>query len=423
MTTSADGVVIIGAGHGGFQAAVALRHAGFDDRIRLVDGQGGLPYERPPLSKEFLAGKVTAGSLCFGSEEFYERLNIELMAGERAAAVDRSAAQVELASGRRLSYDHLILATGASVRRLPGDAVEGVLTLRTLPDAEQLAERLRTRGAVVIVGGGFIGLELASVAASAGAQVAVIEALPGVMSRIVSTDSASIYASEHMKRGARICTSTRIDRFRKDRHGHVAGVETDDGQRLDADLVIVAIGVLPNVQLAVDADLPVRDGILVDEYLRTTDPRISAIGDCARYPSRFADDLVRLESVQNASDQAHCVANRLVGRPHPFSDVPWFWSDQYDLKLQIAGLTAGHDETVTTGDVEARNFSVMCFSEGRFVGAESVNRPGDHMAARRLLAPSAPDRFRLTREQLLRPDFDLRAYAKASAAAAGERAK
>jgi 3-phenylpropionate/trans-cinnamate dioxygenase ferredoxin reductase component len=407
-------VTIVGGGHGGFELAAALRHVGFSDRIRLLEAQGGLPYQRPPLSKDFLAGKAALDSLPFGSSELYERLQVELLAGERAISLDRAGHRIELASGGWVDYDHLILATGASVRRLPNADLDGILVLRTLSDAALLAGRLYSCTSLVVVGGGFIGLELASVAAMLGVPVTVIESLPRLMSRLVSPGLSSFYLDEHTRHGVEVRTGSALAGFMRGRGGSVAGVTTQDGQRFLADLVVVAVGVAPNTQLAADAGLAVEDGIVVDPYLCTADRRISSIGDCARYPSRFAEKNVRLESVQNAADQARCVASRLVGKPAPYSDVPWFWSDQFDLKLQIAGLTAGHDDTVTLGDPTGRSFSVLCFAQGRLIGSESVNRPGDHMASRRLLSASIPPAMRLRREHLSQPDFDLKAYAKST---------
>lgn len=414
MSAGERGVVIVGAGHGGFQTASALRHAGFEGRIVLVDTQAGLPYQRPPLSKGFLSGSVKAESLWFGSEDFYRRQRVDLLDGERVIAVDRPSARVELASGNSIPYDHLVLAMGASARRLPGLDADGVVSLRTLADAEDLRARLTSVKAVVVVGGGFIGLEFSAVAASLGVEVTVVEALPDLMSRVLTAESSAFCAGEHMRKGVRVCTRSRISRLHKSQGGSVTAVEIDDGRRFPSDLVVFAIGIVPNVDLASESGLALDDGIVVDEYLRTEDPRVSAIGDCSRYPSPFAKGTLRLESVQNAADHARCVAARLVGKASPYVDVPWFWSDQYDIKLQIAGLTGDHDQCVVVGDRDAGSFSVLCFAGRRFLGAESFNRPADHLSARRLLSPTVPYHARLTPELLANPEFDLKAYAKAA---------
>ena len=414
-------VVIVGAGQGGLQVAASLREGGFDGAIVLVGDEPGLPYQRPPLSKGYLTGEVGADRLLLRREAFYVDRRIDLLAGERAVAIDRPGRRVRLASGGALAYDHLVLATGARDRPLPvpGAELDGVLRLRTRAEAELLRQRLAggVRDAVV-VGAGFIGLEFASVAAKLGARVHVIEMTRRPMARAVSPDVSAFFHAAHAGAGAGILFGATVARL-VGADGRVAGVETGDGLRIPADLVVVGIGVVPNTELAAGAGLAVDDGIVVDEHLLTADPAISAVGDCAAYPSRFAAGRVRLESVQNAVDQARCVAARLAGRPPaPYAAVPWFWSDQGKLRLQIVGLTAGHDVAVVRGDVEGGAFSVFCFRGRRLVGIESVNRPADHMAGRRLLAGGWPD---LAPEQLADAGFDLQAQAAAVRPAAGGR--
>ncbi len=278
--------------------------------------------------------------------------------------------------------------------------------LRTLADATALRERLTEARAVVLVGAGFIGLEIAAVAAKQGKDVRVVEATGRVMARVVSPPVARFFAAAHASWGTRFLFDTSIVRVLGE-SGRAVGAETTRGEVLRADLVVICIGVAPDDELAAAAGLATSDGIVVDATLATADPAISAIGDCARYPSRFADGMARLESVQNAVDQARCVAARLAGRPAPYAAVPWFWSDQGELRLQIAGLTAGHDQAVPRGDADSGRFSVFCYREGRLIGIESVNRPADHIAARRLLA-TAPD---LTPDQAADPAHDLKAHA------------
>jgi len=404
------GVVILGAGQGGFQAAASLRDEGYAGRITLLGEEPGLPYQRPPLSKAFLAGSADAASVRLRPQSFYDHHRIDLRPGERALAIDRRARRLQLGSGGALDYDHLVLAPGARPRLLPvpGAELDGVMALRTLGDAAALRERLRDAAHVVLVGAGFIGLEFAAVASKLGTALHVLEATDRVMARVVSPAVSGHFAAAHAGWGARLRFGTSIARVLGE-SGRVRAVATTGGETLPADLVVIAVGVVPNAELAAAAGLAIDDGIVVDAALRTADPAISAIGDCARYPSRFAARPVRLESVQNAVDQARTVARRLAGRPGAYAAVPWFWSDQRDLRLQIAGLTQGYDQAVLRGDPESGSFSVFCFRAGRLIGIESVNRPADHIAGRRLLA-AAPA---LTPQQAADTDYDLKAHAAA----------
>lgn len=402
------GVVILGTGQAGFQAAASLRDGGYGGRIVLVGDEPELPYQRPPLSKAFLAGSADAETVRLRPQSFYDHHRIDILPGERALAIDRRARRLQLASGASLDYDHLVLALGARPRRLPipGAELDGVMVLRTLRDATELRDRLHAAERVVLVGAGFIGLEFAAVASKLGKPVTIVEATERVMARVVSPAVSHHFAAAHAHWGARLRFGTSVARVLGEA-GRVRAVETTRGDTLPADLMVISVGVMPNTGLAAAAGLATEDGILVDAELATGDPAISAIGDCARYPSRFAEQFVRLESVQNAVDQARCVAARLAGRPAPYRAVPWFWSDQADLRLQIVGLTVGYDQAVLRGDPKAGAFSVFCFRNGRLIGIESVNRPADHIAGRRLLA-AAPD---LTPEQAADPGYDLKAHA------------
>ncbi|MGH2693387.1 MAG: NAD(P)/FAD-dependent oxidoreductase [Actinomycetota bacterium] len=411
-------VVIIGTGHAGFQTAASLRETGFDGEVLLVGDEPRLPYQRPPLSKGFLTGKTSIESLWFRPRTFYEKHEIDLLLGERAVLVDRARRQVTLASGASVRYHHLVLATGSSPRTLniPGTHLDGVLTLRTLTDSEALAERLGTARHAVVIGGGFIGLEFAAVAGSVGVEVAIVEMLPRLMARAVSPDMSAFYAEEHVKWGARVLLGRHVARLIGEARGRLTGVETSDGERLPADVALVAVGIRPNVELAEACGLLVDDGVVVNEHLLTNDPRISAAGDCANYPTP-SRPRVRLESVQNAADHGGCVAARLAGHGAPYRAVPWFWTDQRDLRMQMAGLTAGHDQTVVRGDPKARSFSVFCFERGRLLGAESVNRPADHMAVRLLTGAARDGDCELTPEQAADEAFDLKSYARSSVGA------
>jgi 3-phenylpropionate/trans-cinnamate dioxygenase ferredoxin reductase subunit len=404
------GVVVAGSGQGAFQVAASLRKSGYERPVTLVGEEPGLPYQRPPLSKEFMIGDVAPEKVLLRPEAFYAKQGIEVRSGERVEAIDRDARCIELASGGRLAYEHLVLAIGARPRTLPvrGADLDGVHDLRTLADAQRLRECLAEPLRVVVVGGGFIGLEFASAACKRGADVTVVEAQERTMKRVVSPEISRYYEDRHARAGVQIMLDTGVERLDGER-GRVAAVWTTGGDRLPVDLVVIGVGIVPNTELAEAAGVDVADGIVVDEQLRTRDPQVSAIGDCAAFPSVHAGARVRLESVQNCVDHARCVAARIRGAPVPYTSVPWFWSDQHDRKLQIAGLTPGRDHAVVRGDVEAGAFSVFCFRDERLVGVESVNRPADHMAARRLLAGERT----VTPEQVEDPSFDLKSHSRA----------
>ncbi|MCK0196496.1 FAD-dependent oxidoreductase [Ancylobacter sp. 6x-1] len=404
MSAPGEGVVILGGGQGGFQVAASLREAGYEGRVRIVSDEPGLPYQRPPLSKAYLKGDAGVEQLELRPAAFYADHRIEIVTA-RAASIDRTARQVRLADGEVLAYDHLVLATGARNRPLPvaGADLDGVLYLRTLADADALKARLPAAARVVVVGAGFIGLEFAAVARALGHEVTVIEATLHPMGRAVSRPVSAFFADAHRAMGTHLVLGAGVVALHGE-GGRVAAVETTDGVRHPTDLVVVGIGVVPNAELAAEAGLAVKNGVVVDEELLTSDPAISAIGDVAHYPSRHAGTEVRLESVQNAADQARNVAHRLTGRPAPYAAVPWFWSDQADLKLQMVGLAGPADTAVLRGDPASRRFSVFRFHERRLTAIESVNRPADHMLGRRLLAGTP----RLTPEEAADESFELK---------------
>lgn len=409
-------ILVLGTGQAGFQVAASLREDGFDGRVVLVGDEPGLPYQRPPLSKAYLTGKADTAAVRLRPEKFFAEHRLEMRAGERAVRIDRAGRRVLLGSGGALPYDRLVLALGARNRALPvpGAELDGVVQLRTLADAEGLRQRLERAREAVVVGAGFIGLEFAAVAAARGVAVAVVEATDRPMARSLSPAMSAFFRDAHERQGVRFVFGATVTRVLGD--GRATGVETADGRRFPADLVLVGIGVVPNAELAAEAGLAVADGVVVDEHLATGDLAISAIGDCARHPCRFADEggPVRIESVQNAVDQARCVAARLAGKSTaPYAAVPWFWSDQGALKLQIAGLATPHDHAVARGDPASGAFSVFCFRGGRLAGVESANRPLDHVFARKLLANGAD----LTPEQAADPGFDLKAHAATPRAA------
>lgn len=402
-------VVIAGSGQAGFQAAASLRQDGFAGEIVMVGEEPGLPYQRPPLSKAYLKEGVE-DRLHFRADDFFAKNSILLEDGKSVTAIDRSDRTVTLSDGRVLSYGHLILATGARNRRLPlpGAGLDNVLELRTLDHARHLRQKLSSATSLAVIGGGFIGLEVAATARAFGLEVTVIEATSRLMSRVVSTPISNFFLAAHQDAGVAIQLDSMARAILDDGNGKAAGVELAEGERVGADLVLISAGVVPNAEIAEAAGLYVHDGIRVDDRLLTEDPAISAIGDCASFP--FGQDGIqtRLESVQNAIDQAKCVSLRLVGKPEPYSKVPWFWSDQGPHKLQIAGLTAGADHhEINEHDGK---LSVQCYRRGELIGVETVNAAGEHMAARRILAQPQP----LTLEAAQAAGFDIVALMKAA---------
>ena len=398
-------IVIAGAGHAGFQLAASLRQHGFAERVCLINDEAHLPYQRPPLSKAYLKGEGRPDSLMFRPDKFYRDQNIELIS-DRAAFIDRAARRLVLESGSFLDYGHLVLATGARNRLLdiPNATLADVRYLRILDESEALRQRIGTARHVVVIGAGFIGLEFAATARAKGLEVDVLELGTRVMARAVTAEISDYFQERHTAAGIRIHLGVQGTSIESD-GTNVTGVSLSDGRHIPADLVVVGVGVLPNVEMAKEAGLPVAAGIIVDEYLLTSDPNISAIGDCALFASpRFGGSL-RLESVQNATDHARCVAARLTGDAKPYDGQPWFWSDQGDDKLQIAGLTTGYDRVVVRGDRAARSFSAFCYKQGVLVGVESVNRAADHVFGRKILGMNRS----IAPEQAADPGFDLKA--------------
>ena len=397
-------VVIVGAGHAGFQVAASLRQHGYGERICLINDEAHLPYQRPPLSKAYLKGEGRP-DLMFRPDRFYRDQTIELIA-DRAVSIDRAARKLLLASGTSLDYGHLVLATGARNRLLdiPNANLEGVRYLRTLDESEALRQRITPGQRVVVIGAGFIGLEFAATARAKGLEVDVLELGTRVMARAVTAEISEFFQARHAATGMRIHLGVQATSIESD-GTNVTGVSLSDGRHLPADLVVVGVGVLPNIELAHEAGLPVAAGIIVNEQLLTSDPAISAVGDCALFASpRFGGSL-RLESVQNATDHARCVAARLTGDAKTYDGLPWFWSDQGPDKLQIAGLTTGYDRVVVRGDREGASFSAFCYKSGRLVGVESVNRAGDHVFGRKILGLNRS----IEPEQAADLGFDLKA--------------
>ncbi|MDI6025787.1 FAD-dependent oxidoreductase [Corticibacterium sp. UT-5YL-CI-8] len=380
-----NGVVIVGTGHAGVQAAASLREEGFDGPVILVGDETDLPYHKPPLSKTFIKDAAARPQPLRG-DAFYETNRIDLRLGHRAERIDLSTRRLVLAEGAALPFDRLILATGSRPRalRLEGSDLDGVLSLRSIADARRIREASGQVEEVVVLGGGFIGLEIAATLSLSGRKVAVIEAQDRLIGRAVAP-----VISEHVRLrlgglGVRILLNTTLDRLDGD-NGAVSAAVTSTGERLPAQMVIVGIGVVPNVELAEAAGLSIANGIRVDPHMRSSVPEILAIGDNASYRHWFSAADVRLESVQNATDQARLAARTILGHESAYEAVPWFWSDIGDMKLQMVGLTGGSSRQVVSGDPAENKFAVHHYLGDRLIGVETVNRPADHMLGRKLI--------------------------------------
>ncbi|MGD9601346.1 MAG: NAD(P)/FAD-dependent oxidoreductase [Gammaproteobacteria bacterium] len=382
--------IVVGAGQAGLQIVESLRKGGFDGELVLVGEERSLPYQRPPLSKKYLLGEIDAPRLLFRPAEHYAKLGVDVRLGTRVTGLDAGAREVTLGDGTRLGFDRLALVTGARVRTLsvPGADDPRVCYLRGMDDAEAIRGRLADARRIVIVGGGFIGLEVAAVARSLGRDVTVLEAQPRVLPRVVAPLVSEFFADLHGRRGVRILAGRQVSALRG-RHD-IIEILTADGDALPADLVIVGIGVLPNTELAEQAGLVCDAGIIVDEFARTSDPAIVAAGDCTRHRNLLYAQPHRLESVQNAVDQGKVAAASLLDSPVAYAQVPWFWSDQYEFKLQMAGISTGYDDLVVRGTVGEGGFSVFYYKGERVIAVDSVNRPADHMAARRIVVTEGP---------------------------------
>ncbi|WP_181704289.1 NAD(P)/FAD-dependent oxidoreductase [Chthonobacter albigriseus] len=382
-----DGVVVVGGGHAGAAAVAALRQEGFAGPIRLVTAEADLPYQRPPLSKAFLKDQGTEPQL-IRPEAFYAAQGVDVELGATVTGIDRIDRTVTLADGRRLRYDGLTLATGARVRKpdVEGAGLAGIHYLRTTADARALRVALGQATSVVVIGGGFIGLEVAATAAALGKRVTVLEAGDRLMGRAVAPEISRHMLERHREAGIDVRLATSLGRFLGFR-GQLVGVEPAGSTApIEAELALVGIGVIANSELAQAAGLATDGGILVDSHMRTSDPTIVACGDGVVFDHWHAARRVRIESVQNATDQARHAAMALLGKPDPYRQVPWFWSDQGPTKLQMVGLSHGADRIVLRGRADDGRFSVFHFHRERLIAIDSVDRPADHMVGRRLLA-------------------------------------
>ncbi|MEP4031296.1 FAD-dependent oxidoreductase [Roseibium polysiphoniae] len=386
-----DTVVIIGAGQAGAQVAQSLRQGGFEGPIRLIGDEVTPPYQRPPLSKKYLLGEIGSEALLLRPPAFYTTQNIDLIPGTSVSSIDRGAQRLSLENGDTIGYDKLVIATGTRARHAPisGADLAGVVTLRTIADVDAIRERLMAGQKIAIVGAGYIGLEVAAVANQLGKDVTVIEAQDRPMKRVVSPFISEFYSALHREKGVELRLGTGVEAIVGE--DAVTGVEVAGGEIVPADLVLVAIGAEPNDDLAGAAGLETDNGIIVDGAGLTSDDKIYAAGDCTRFYSNRYGRSVRMESVQNAIDQAKIVAQSIVGEDVDYDPLPWFWSDQYDIKLQIAGLSDGYDETRTIGEPKDNKFYVAYLKDGRLIAVDSVNSPRSHMMARRVIGETWRD--------------------------------
>ncbi len=392
-------VVIVGAGHGGAQAAIALRQNGFAGTVMMIGREPELPYERPPLSKEYLAREKTFERITIRPEAFWADKAITMLLGTEVTALDAVAHEATLSDGRKVCYGHLIWATGGDPRRLSceGHDFKGVHAVRTRADVDQLMAELDAGAKrAVVIGGGYIGLEAAAVLTKLGCHVTLLEALPRVLARVAGEALSAFFEADHRAHGVDLRTGVIVDHL-EGAVGKVTGVRLADGTLLPADLVIVGIGIIPCVEPLRAAGAEGANGVTVDAECRTSLPDVYAIGDCAAHANAFADGaVIRLESVQNANDQATTAAKSICGVPVPYHAVPWFWSNQYDLKLQTVGLSTGHDATVLRGDPATRSFSVIYLKAGKIIALDCVNMIKDYVQGRKLVeagAVIAPERL------------------------------
>jgi len=383
-------IVIAGAGHAAGQAAVSLRQGGFPGRIIMFGEEPYLPYQRPPLSKKFLAGELEIQRLYIRQERFYAEHDVEVRLATRVEEIERAQQSVLLSDGSRLSYDRLLLATGSRVRKLDiaGAELKGVHYLRTIDDVRGIQTGFKPGARLIVIGAGYIGLEVAAVAVTQGLNVTVLEVADRVMNRVVAPEVSEFFARVHREEGVDI-------RCNRDPGGILVGddavtaVRSPDGEELPADLVVIGVGILPAVDIAEAAGLACDNGIVVDEFCRTSDANILAIGDCTNHPNPLLRRRLRLESVHNAQEQAKTAAATILKKLQPYAQIPWFWSDQYDLKLQIVGISGEHDKVVLRGDPESRSFAAFYMQGDLLIAVDAINKPREFMLSKKLIANGA----------------------------------
>jgi len=382
-------VVLVGGGHAAAAFVNSVRRAGYGGRLTLVSDEPVPPYHRPPLSKKYLAESLAPAQILIRAEAWYQEQGTTLRLGKRVQRIERESRGIVLDDGERIGYDRLVLLTGARPRRLPADiggSLQGVLAMRSLADADALAPHLVAGRRLLVVGGGYIGLEAAAVAAGKGLKVTLLEAAPRILQRVAAPATADFFRALHRSHGVEIREGATLRRLVGD-GGRVRGAELADGSVIDADVVLVGIGVDPNVELAAGAGLAVDNGVCVDALCRTSDPAILAAGDCCSFDYR--GQRIRLESVQNANDQAAAAAHTVAGQDKPYAALPWFWSDQYDTKLQIAGLNLGHDDAVVRPGKTERSLSVWYYRGEQLLAVDAINDAAAYVTAKKLLERGA----------------------------------
>ena len=399
-------IVIAGAGHGAGQVVATLKQKRFAGKIILIGDEAQLPYQRPPLSKKFLSGDLDAERLHFKPPSFYDDPQIDVHLNTRIERIDRAGKKVIVSDGVEFAYDKLVLALGSRVRKIevPGHDLPGIHYLRSIADVEAIRSKMSGNKNVVIIGAGYIGLEVAAVCRQRGLDVTVIEMADRVMNRVVSPNVSDYYQLEHTKHGVKLLLSTGLAAFKGKRRFKRA--ITDDGQEIAADFAVVGIGILPNSEIAEAAGLDVNNGIVVDDTCRTADPDVYAIGDCTSHPNTIYGRRLRLESVHNALEQAKTAASNICGVESHYSQVPWFWSDQYELKLQIAGLSEGYDDVVLRGDPSNGSFACCYLKDGVLIAVDAINSPREFMQSKALIAKRAKiDRDKLADAEIALKDL------------------
>lgn len=397
-----SGIVVIGAGHAAGQAAASLRQEKYEGEITIIGDEPHVPYQRPPLSKQYLSGEQAIDKVYLRQEKFYTDKDVTLKLNTRATAVDAGGHTVTLDNGETLSYDKLMISTGSRPRKLniQSSDLAGIHYLRTIADVDQIRAEMSSGKKLVIVGGGYIGLEVASVGVAQGLEVHVLEMEERILQRVTTPEMSAYYHQLHSGRGVNLHTSTGVTGFQGDER--VQQVLCRDGVAYDADLVIVGIGIIPNIELAEAAGITCDNGIVVDDHCRTSGPDIYAAGDCTNHPNPLLNRRLRLESVPNAMEQARVSASNMLGGDKTYASIPWFWSDQYELKLQMVGFSADGDSQVIRGDMASNEFAVFYMNDGKVVAADAVNSPREFMVCKQLVGKAVDAAL------LADPDTDLK---------------
>ena len=401
-------LVIVGGGQSAAQCVLTLRRNDFKAPITIISEEHHLPYQRPPLSKEYLAGEVSLDRVYMKSQDFFDQNNVVIKHSMKAISLDRESKTINLSNGDNIEYKNLVIATGSRVRELDveGSHLKNINYLRTIDDSNDLKKYFKSGKKLVIIGAGYIGLEVAAAAVKKGLKVTVVEMADRVMNRTVDPVISEYFDNLHRNNGVEIFLESALERF--EGKSGVEKVICTNNKTVEADGVVVGVGILPNQEIAESAGLKCNNGILVDEYGRTEDPSIFACGDCTNHPNFYMKKNIRLESVHNALEQAKTVALSLMGKPEKYDQVPWFWSDQYDDKLQIVGLSGDHDEIVTRGSVEAGTFLLFYLKKGELIAVDSVNNPKDFLISKKLVA----NKLKISSDVLCDQSVDLKGLLK-----------